>query len=80
MFLQHAMPRPPPSPPCIRLVLDFHFVLERAGLHQVLAKVEERWALALQSAGLCASLGVAWRGSTRPLAPTLRVLGSRSTQ
>ena len=71
-------PRAPVSGPVTRLVLDFHFALENAGVHCTIRKVLDQWGSALECLGLKLRVGVAWRGAARPLAQSLRVLGTQS--
>ena len=71
-------PRALASGPVTRLVLDVHFALEDAGVHCTIKKVLDQWSSALECLGLKLRVGVAWRGAARPLAQSLRVLGTQS--
>ena len=62
----------PAKPRCIRLILDFHPVLERAGLQSAASEVCKVWGRALAELGLDFEIGVGWRGKASPLGILLR--------
>ena len=71
---QRVLPRPVASCNKCRMILNFHFVWESAGLRRIMRTVLARWSGALLELGFDIGLDLAWRGAARPLGVKLRLL------
>ena len=67
-------PRPVVNCNKCRMILNFHFVWESAGLRRIMNAVLARWSGALLELGFDLGLDLAWRGAARPLGVKLRLL------